>query len=237
MISSDVAEGEADAAGRPAGIGIEHRDDDRHVGAADRQDEQKAEQRTTAATIAQKAMTGCATTNHASAATSTMPKRALSGCWPGKDQRRAGHESLQLGEGDDRAGEGDGADRRARGPSRPGCPARSRRACRCRRPTAHEKAAVATQTAARPTRLWKAATSCGSAVIWMLSAIKVPMAPPITMPARIGPKLHDDAGEASVVADGDRPCRRCRSSCRRATVIGRGAGPRSAMMKQTEATR
>ena len=34
-----------------------------------------------------------------------------------------------------------------------------------------EKAAAATQTAARPTRLWNAATSCGSAVIWMRSAI------------------------------------------------------------------
>ncbi len=27
-----------------------------------------------------------------------------------EDQRRAGHQPLQLGEGDDRAGEGDGAD-------------------------------------------------------------------------------------------------------------------------------
>ncbi len=33
------------------------------------------------------------------------------------------------------------------------------------------KAAAATHTAARPTRLWNAATSCGSAVIWMRSAM------------------------------------------------------------------
>ena len=33
------------------------------------------------------------------------------------------------------------------------------------------KAAIATQTAARPTRLWNPATSCGNAVIWMRQAI------------------------------------------------------------------
>ena len=41
----EVAEGEADARRRPAGIGVQHRDDDRHVGAADRDDDQAAEQR------------------------------------------------------------------------------------------------------------------------------------------------------------------------------------------------
>ena len=38
-----IGEREADAGRRPARIGIEHRDDDRHVGAADRHDEQEAE--------------------------------------------------------------------------------------------------------------------------------------------------------------------------------------------------
>ena len=38
-----IAEREADARRRPAGIGIEHRDHDRHVGAADRDDDQDAE--------------------------------------------------------------------------------------------------------------------------------------------------------------------------------------------------
>ena len=46
-------------------------------------------------------------------------------------------------------------------------------------------AAAATKTAARPTSEWNAATSCGRAVIWMRRAMKVPMAPPITMPGRI----------------------------------------------------
>jgi hypothetical protein len=40
-------------------------------------------------------------------------------------------------------------------------------ACRCRRLPARRSAAAATNTAARPTSEWKAATSCGSAVIWM----------------------------------------------------------------------
>ena len=37
-------------------------------------------------------------------------------------------------------------------------------------------AAAATNTAARPTSEWNAATSCGSAVIWMRSATTVPIA-------------------------------------------------------------
>ena len=44
---------------------------------------------------------------------------------------------------------------------------------------------AATNTAARPTSEWNAATSCGSAVILMRSATTVPMLPPITMPSRI----------------------------------------------------
>ncbi len=40
-------------------------------------------------------------------------------------------------------------------------------------------AAAATNTAAMPTRLWKAATSCGIAVIWILRAITTPIVPPI----------------------------------------------------------
>ncbi len=39
-----VLEREAERRGRPAGIGVQHRDDDRHVGAADRDDEHHADQ-------------------------------------------------------------------------------------------------------------------------------------------------------------------------------------------------
>ena len=38
-----IAEREADAGGGPAGIGVQHRDHDRHVGAADRDDHEHAE--------------------------------------------------------------------------------------------------------------------------------------------------------------------------------------------------
>jgi len=40
-----------------------------------------------------------------------------------------------------------------------------------------------------PTRLWKAAISCGSAVILILSPTTVPMEPPINIPRRIIDKL------------------------------------------------
>ena len=43
-------------------------------------------------------------------------------------------------------------------------------------------AAAATNTAAMPTSEWNAATSCGSAVIWMRCATTAPIEPPMTMP-------------------------------------------------------
>jgi hypothetical protein len=42
-------------------------------------------------------------------------------------------------------------------------------------------AAVPTSTAAMPTRLWNAATSCGIAVIWILRAVTRPIPPPTTI--------------------------------------------------------
>ena len=41
------------------------------------------------------------------------------------------------------------------------------------------KAAIATKTAANPTKLWKPATNSGIAVIGILKAIKAPINPPI----------------------------------------------------------
>ena len=43
-----------------------------------------------------------------------------------------------------------------------------------------KNAAIATNTAAKPTRLWKPATNSGIAVIGILNAIKAPIAPPTT---------------------------------------------------------
>ena len=43
MISIELFKREADPGRRPAGIAVQHRDHDRHVGAADRNDRQDAE--------------------------------------------------------------------------------------------------------------------------------------------------------------------------------------------------
>ena len=47
------------------------------------------------------------------------------------------------------------------------------------------KAAAATSTAASPTRLWNAATSCGIAVIAIRRAVTSPIAAPIPIATRI----------------------------------------------------
>ena len=59
------------------------------------------------------------------------------------------------------------------------------------------KAAAATNTAARPTSEWKAATSCGRAVIWMRMATTAPIAPPMTRPPMIS-QGATTPGEATV---------------------------------------
>ena len=56
-----------------------------------------------------------------------------------------------------------------------------------------KKAEIATKTAARPTRLWKPATSSGIAVMGILKAINAPTDPPIKRKIKTyispGPKL------------------------------------------------
>ena len=49
------------------------------------------------------------------------------------------------------------------------------------------KVPMATSTAARPTKLCRAATSCGMAVIWMRRARMVPMTAPPATPAMMKP--------------------------------------------------
>ena len=59
-----------------------------------------------------------------------------------------------------------------------------------------KNAEIATKTAARPTRLWKPATSSGIAVIGILKAIIAPIVPPIsrkiTTYIKPGPKFPTD---------------------------------------------
>ena len=68
-------------------------------------------------------------------------------------------------------------------------------------------AAAATNTAAMPTSEWNAATSCGSAVIWMRSATTVPIA-----------AADDDAEEDQAVAE-PAPCRDAASVATTATAM------------------
>ena len=51
-----------------------------------------------------------------------------------------------------------------------------------------------------PTRLWKAATSCGSEVIWMRLASTAPIEPPMASPATISTKPPKSMPEFSMVA-------------------------------------
>ena len=61
-------------------------------------------------------------------------------------------------------------------------------------------AAAATHTAARPTSEWKAATSCGIAVIAIERATKAPTPPPMARPSTIRPSAPRlGAAAASVV--------------------------------------
>ena len=87
-----------------------------------------------------------------------------------------------------------------------------------------------------PTSEWKAATSCGSEVIWMRLATKAPAPPPMAMP-----------GRTSMIPVGSMPGRNSVATmaiampimpnwlpCRE--VVGWDS-PRSARMKRTAATR
>ena len=96
------------------------------------------------------------------------------------------------------------------------------------------KAAAATNTAARPTSEWNAATSCGRAVIWMRMATTVPIAPPTKRPPTIS---HGETtpGVAMVTPIATTmPMTPYRLPWR--DVTG-DESPRSAMMKQIAAIR
>ena len=104
-----IAEREADAGRRPARIGIEHRHDDRHVGAADRHDQQHAERQRGQRDQPEedRRLGGDEQDDHqherdAEAEIDDMALR--------QHDRLAGHASVELQEGDDRAGERHRAD-------------------------------------------------------------------------------------------------------------------------------
>ena len=105
-----VLDGEADAARRPAGVAVQHRDDDRHVGAADRDDQQEAERngknRDQPEDRLQPGRDECDDQQQ-----QDHPERRVQRVLVGKRNRRARHQRLQLRERDHRAGKRDRADR------------------------------------------------------------------------------------------------------------------------------
>ena len=107
---------------------------------------------------------------------------------------------------------------------------------RCRTPPGAFSAAAATNTAAKPTSEWNAATSCGSAVIWMRRATTVPTPPPATMATKISTKPPPDMPCCASVATMAiaMPIMPNMLPCRDVTGLER---PRSARMNRTAATR
>ena len=62
------------------------------------------------------------------------------------------------------------------------------------------RAAAATNTAAKPTSEWNAATSCGRAVIWMRRATMTPAAPPMMTAAAMIKRPMPDMPRCTSVA-------------------------------------
>ena len=105
-----VAQREADAGRRPARIGVEHRDHDRHVGAADRDDQDDAERERQPRDQPEADRALRHRRSRTMRTTSRPARRHVDAVARRQQDRRAGHVAVQLGEGDQRAGEGDGAD-------------------------------------------------------------------------------------------------------------------------------
>ena len=112
-------------------------------------------------------LAGRGATNTTIRTTSSTPERRVQRVLVFERDRRALHQGLQLGERDQRAGEGDGADRQADRHLEQALAEDVARRADAERFRRVQCAAAATNTAARPTSEWNAATNCGSAVIWM----------------------------------------------------------------------
>ena len=107
----DVLERETQRRRGPAGIAVEHGDHDRHVGAADRDDQGGAEDQGQREHPPEGPGGGAARPHHdADQQDEGEGERDVDQMAGGQQDRRAAHVSVQLGKGDHRAGEGDGAD-------------------------------------------------------------------------------------------------------------------------------
>ena len=99
---------------RPAGIGIQHRNDDRHIRAADRKHEQKTERKRDRRHRRGSTRYLACITKSAAQPNITRPKSALSEVLAFENERIRAQDRLQLSERDQRAGERDGADEACR---------------------------------------------------------------------------------------------------------------------------
>ncbi len=106
----DVAQREADARRRPARVGVEHRDDDRHVGAADRHDDEHAESQRRRGDGPEQQRRAARLAEPVDQQHQQHRQRQIDEMARRENDRLARHAPRQLGEGDHRAGEGDGTD-------------------------------------------------------------------------------------------------------------------------------
>ena len=95
---------------------------------------------------------------------------------------------------------------------------------------------AATNTAARPTSEWNAATSCGSAVIWIRRATVTPTAPPMTIASAISRNPDPAMPRCSRVATTAMPIPIMPYWLPRCAVTGLDR-PRNASTNRTAATR
>ncbi len=113
MIEHRAVEREAGDRGRHAGERVEQRDDDRHVGAADGQHAEHAEQQRRDDDAAERRERDVAREHVAGESEDREQHEAVDELLPGIGDGPARHQFLQLGESDETAGEADRADDRA----------------------------------------------------------------------------------------------------------------------------
>ena len=108
----NIVEREADADGRPAGVSIQNRDNDRHVGAADGQNEEEAEQNGQAGQNIEKFVFAAENKEHAEC-DDGQAENKVQQLLSGEDDCFGRHQSLKFGKGNNRTGKCYGADEQA----------------------------------------------------------------------------------------------------------------------------
>ena len=235
MISIGVVEREADARRRPARVAVEHRDHHRHVGAADRDDDQHARARTRCAVMTMNGshcLSGRPGRSQTPKPIIAMREREVEQVLALEHHRGAGEQPEllaqpgELAERDHRAGEGDRADEGADEELELVAASGSASG----RPNAAGllTTAIAISTAAMPTSECIAATSSGICVICTRRATTAPIAPPI-----------GDADEDQPTLRGERERQRDATAISHAddaeqVAAARGLRVRQALQRQDE---